>query len=263
MWIWLRRDEAAARKRLLAAVDPERPRPTAAAFPGEVAISFSERGEEARFPGLGPTITNLPSRNPSFSGRDGQLLRLHDNLHNQLTAVVLPTAAVHGLGGVGKTQLVLEYAHRFASDYDVIWWISAEQPTSAVAALAELAHRLGIPRVANQAEMVVGIFDLLRDQARWLLIYDNAESPAKLSGLLPAGGRGHVLVTSRWSAWGAQASPLELDVLVRAESIEFSAAPDRRPKRKRVGRAGRAYGRSAARVGGGRGLPRGDPGKPR
>jgi KaiC/GvpD/RAD55 family RecA-like ATPase len=58
---------------------------------------------------------------------------------------------------VGKTQLVLEYAHRFASDYDVVWWISAEQPTSAVAALAELAGRLGIPRAADQDEMAAGL----------------------------------------------------------------------------------------------------------
>ena len=214
-------DEVAARKRLLAAVDPGQPRPTAAAFPGEGAGPSPDSGEKARFPGLGPTITNLPPRNLNFSGRDGQLLNLHDNLHAGLTAVVLPTAAVHGLGGVGKTQLVLEYAHRFASDYDVIWWISAEQPTSAVAALADLARRLGIPQAADQDEMAAGLFELLRGRARWLLVYDNAESPAQLSGLLPPGGRGHVLVTSRWSAWGAQASPLELDVLVRAESIEF------------------------------------------
>ena len=177
--------------------------------------------QKARFPGLGPTITNLPPRNLNFSGRDGQLLKLHDNLHAGLTAVVLPTAAVHGLGGVGKTQLVLEYAHRFASDYDVAWWISAEQPTSAVAALADLARRLGIPRAADQDEMAAGLFELLRGRARWLLVYDNAESPAQLSGLLPPGGGGHVLVTSRWSAWGARASPLELDVLVRAESVGF------------------------------------------
>jgi len=214
-------DEVVARNRLLAAADPGRPRPRSAAFPGgEGAGPSPEGGETARFPGLGPKMTNLPSRNLNFSGRDGQLLTLHDNLHAGLTAVILPTAAVHGLGGVGKTQLVLEYAHRFASDYDVIWWISAE-PTSAVAALAELAGRLGIPTAANQDEMAAGLFELLRDQARWLLVYDNAESPAQLSGLLPPGGRGHVLVTSRWSAWGAQASPLELDVLVRAESIEF------------------------------------------
>ena len=214
-------DEVAARKRLLAAVDPGRPRPTAAAFPGEGAGPSPQGGGKAPFPGLGPRITNLPPRNLNFSGRDGQLLDLHAHLHAGLTAVVLPTAAVHGLGGVGKTQLVLEYAHRFASDYDLIWWIPAEQPTSALAALADLARRLGIAGAADQDEMVASLFDLLRGQARWLLVYDNAESPAQLSGLLPSGGRGHVLVTSRWSAWGAQASPLELDVLARAESIEF------------------------------------------
>jgi tetratricopeptide (TPR) repeat protein len=214
-------DEAAAREQLLAAADSGRPRPTSAPFPGAAAGSFPDSGGKARFPGLGPKITNLPPRNVNFAGRDGQLLALYGSLHAGRAAVVLPTAAVHGLGGVGKTQLVLEYAHRFASDYDVIWWVPAEQPTSAVAALAEVARRLGIPPAADQDDMVAGLFELLRGQGRWLLVYDNAESPAQLTGLLPPGGGGHVLVTSRWAAWGAQASPVELDVLVRAESIEF------------------------------------------
>jgi predicted ATPase len=64
---------------------------------------------------------------------------------------------VHGLGGVGKTQLALEFAHRFASDYDVAWWVPAEQPTSAAAALATLAGRLGVEEVADQSEMVAGL----------------------------------------------------------------------------------------------------------
>ena len=81
-------DEAAARQRLLAAVGRGWPRPTAAVFPGESAGPVLDSSGRARFPGLGPKITNLPPRNLNFAGRDGPLLKLHDNLHTGLAAVV-------------------------------------------------------------------------------------------------------------------------------------------------------------------------------
>ena len=214
-------DEAGARRRLLAAVDRGRPRPTKAPFPGAAAGQAAPPPERTRFPGRGPEVSNLPGRNPRFSGRADVLERLHRELRAGAAAAVVPTEALHGLGGVGKTQLALEYAHRFASDYDVIWWIAAEQPTSASAALAGLARRLGVAGTADQAEMTAGLFDLLRGRDRWLLVYDNAERPDQLAGLLPGGGGGHVVVTSRWSAWAAQTSPLSLGVLARAESVEL------------------------------------------
>lgn len=211
-------DEVTARRRLLEGVGSAPVRPTFAVFPGGRGAAGARR---ERFPGLGPGISNLPARNRNFSGRGDLLESVHSSLQVGSAAAVVAAGAVHGLGGVGKTQLVLEYAHRFASEYDLIWWINAEQPTAAVAGLAGLARQLDIPELSDQSEMVNRVFDLLRGRDRWLLVFDNAQRPEQLEGLLPPGGGGHVLVTSRWSAWRSRASTVGLSVLARDESIEF------------------------------------------
>jgi tetratricopeptide (TPR) repeat protein len=211
-------DQATAKRLLLAGVGESGARPTSVPFPGTMA--GAPEGV-MRFPGQGPEVSNLPARNRNFSGRAELLEDLHASLQAESAAAVVPTGAVHGLGGVGKTQLALEYAHRFASDHEIAWWIPAELATSATAALAALAQEFGIEQAADQAEMVAMLFKQLRGRDRWLLVYDNAERPDQLVGLLPPGGGGQVLVTSRWLAWGRQATPLNVTVLRRDESLAF------------------------------------------
>jgi tetratricopeptide (TPR) repeat protein len=212
-------DEPTAKRLLLDGVGESGARPTKVPFPGRP--SGAAVGESEPFPGLGPAVSNLPARNRNFSGRDDLLERLHASLQAGSAAAVVPRGALHGLGGVGKTELALEYAHRYRSDYELVWWIAAELPTSATADLAALAQELGIEQRADQAEMVTMLFKKLRGRQRWLLVYDNAERPDRLEGLLPPGGGGQVLVTSRWSAWGNHATPLRVNVLARDESIAF------------------------------------------
>ena len=98
-----------------------------------------------------PQVWNVPNRNADFTGRGPILDRLRDELAGDGAAVVL-ARAVYGLGGVGKTQVALEYAHRFKTDYQLIWWINAEQPLEITLALAELAGRLGLQISDNAAD---------------------------------------------------------------------------------------------------------------
>jgi tetratricopeptide (TPR) repeat protein len=166
-----------------------------------------------------PQIWNVPNRNADFTGRDTTLERLHDGLTGDGTAVVL-ARAVYGLGGVGKTQVALEYAHRFKADYRLIWWINAEQPLEITLALAELAGRLGLHTSDNAVEAAASALEQLRREVtgRWLLIFDNAEDPEDLAPFLPTGS-GHIVITSRNQAWSHYAEPVELDVFSPQESL--------------------------------------------
>jgi tetratricopeptide (TPR) repeat protein len=129
---------------------------------------------------------------------------------------------------VGKTQLAIEYAHRFASAYDLVWWIAAEQAWLIGGQFAELAAELwqGKPRIGLE-DARRAVFRELRQRSRWLLVFDNADSSEDVARWLP-GGSGHVLITSRAPHWTEIAVRVEVDVLARVESITILR--DRLPK---------------------------------
>jgi len=108
---------------------------------------------------------DVPARNKNFTGRDDILDRLREGASSRVTAV-LPESGprssgsdpgnpipqgVHGLGGVGKTAIAIEYAYRYRSDYDLVWWIAADQLPSVRGSLAELAER-----AASEADLARG-----------------------------------------------------------------------------------------------------------
>jgi MinD-like ATPase involved in chromosome partitioning or flagellar assembly len=178
---------------------------------------------EPRYPRSVPAVWNVPTRNAAFTGRNEALEKLREQLSGSNKVVVLPVA-LYGLGGVGKTQVALEYAHRYMADYDIVWWISAEQRDLINPALADLAGKLEIRSGDSITEAADAAREALRrgeSHARWLLIFDNADDPVDLEPFFPGGGSGHVLVTSRNTAWSRHADPLEIDVFARAESLDL------------------------------------------
>lgn len=212
-----------AAARLLDGVRPGAAEPTVAPeFPGRSRVSTNAGPQ---YPGQHPEITNLPARNAAFSGRDELLGELRGRLHQEGSAVaVVPAQALYGLGGVGKTQLALEYAHRYQADYNLIWWIEAEAPGAIPAGLATLAPRLGLVddpnQVADQEQLAAAVLEALRRRSRWLLVFDNVPDRQQLKPYLPQGD-GQVLITSRYPVWGGTAQPVKVDTFSRAESVAF------------------------------------------
>lgn len=163
-----------------------------------------------------PEVWNLPARNPRFTGRTPILDEMRRRLRGNESALVVQ--ALHGLGGIGKTQLALEFAHRFAGDYRLIWWIDAERPVLIPEQIGQLASALGIRVPGSMGDTVRSVLTALAARTDWLLIFDNAERAEAVASYRPLGA-GHILVTSRRPGWGALGGRLPVDVLERSETV--------------------------------------------
>jgi tetratricopeptide (TPR) repeat protein len=164
-----------------------------------------------------PQTGSVPPRGRNFTGRDDLLGIMRARLAGRPWQPVL----LHGLSGVGKTSLAIEYVHRHAEQYDVVWWIVAEQPAQARAALAALGDRLDLPASQDMRQTINTVLGRL-DNAdfRWLLVFDNAAGSDEIWSLLPAAG-GDVIVTTRDATWLDRGRAVQVDVLRREDSIEL------------------------------------------
>jgi tetratricopeptide (TPR) repeat protein len=183
---------------------------------------------------------DVPTRNKNFTGRDDILDRLREGASSRVTAVLPESGSrtsesdrgnqtpqgVHGLGGVGKTAIAIEYAYRYRSDYDLVWWVAADQLPTARGSLAALAQRLGIEAspTAGVDGLIAAVRDALRrgePYSRWLIVFDNADQPEDIKDLIPPDGPGDVLITSRNHRWEAVIRTVPMDVFRPQESRDF------------------------------------------
>ena len=166
---------------------------------------------------------NIPySRNTNFTGRESLLNSLRNALISGGTTALTQTQTVTGLGGVGKTQLALEYTYRHIDDYEVIWWVRSEEPAILANDYVELADRLGLENGSGKTEELIdAVRQWFENNTGWLLIFDNAQNLRDLTRYLPKIGSGHVIVTSRNPNWENLAKSLEVLVFERPESVKF------------------------------------------
>ncbi len=180
-------------------------------------ILATARGEPLRARHQPPVFGGaMPARNGNFTGRAALLEAVHASLAaapDEPTA--LTQAAVHGLGGVGKTSLAREYVHRFGPDHAGVWWLAAETRGGLVAGLAALAARLD-PKLVDEPELEkaarAALARVERSERPFLLVYDNVPAPGVLEGLVPARGA-RVLLTTRWADWGGQGREVLVEAL--------------------------------------------------
>ncbi|GAB3158131.1 FxSxx-COOH system tetratricopeptide repeat protein [Amycolatopsis stemonae] len=189
-----------------------------------VTTTSSEPGTEVRLSGQQPAVWGgVPLRNVNFIGRGDILRALHGELSKSTRTAVLP-GALHGMGGIGKSQIAVEYVYRHAEEYDLIWWIPSENPSEIQASLVKLAKRLDLPVEQSVDTAVPAVLEALgggEPYRRWLLVFDNADRPEDVRKFWPRRGEGHILVTSRNPQWSEVSQAVEVDVFRRSESREL------------------------------------------
>jgi DNA-binding SARP family transcriptional activator/tetratricopeptide (TPR) repeat protein len=143
-------------------------------------------------------------RNPFFTGREDIISHLYQLLHTKGEAVALTQYALCGLGGVGKTQIVLEYAYRYGGDYQAIFWAKADSQENLLADFLMIARILHLSEqfAEDRSVTTTAVKQWFQLHDRWLLILDNVDDWTFVSAFLPSDHRGHILLTTRMQALG-------------------------------------------------------------
>lgn len=211
-----------AKKRLLDSVgfSANGKPPRLVSSPGFPGTHAAQQG--SRFPGALPAIWNVPHlRNPNFTGRRTFLAGLKEALNSDKLSARMQV--ISGLGGLGKSSLAREFAYQNASDYDLVWWVEADDRATLLRDYIALAKALDLPEKNSPDHEAIAsaVKGWLKENPNyWLLIYDNAQDPEVLKRYLPHFG-GHVIITSRNPNWTCVANVLSLGIFENDEAADF------------------------------------------
>jgi tetratricopeptide (TPR) repeat protein len=163
-----------------------------------------------------PGVWNIPyARNPFFTGRDELLTRLATTLKVGQATALSQAQAISGLGGIGKTQIAVEYAYQHRDEYEVVLWVLADTRESLVSGYIAIAKLLNLAEKDEQDQAVIieAVKNWLQTHDSWLLILDNADDLKQAYDFLPPTFGGHLLLTTRAYATGTRAGRLEVEVM--------------------------------------------------
>lgn len=178
---------------------------------------------EASLTALAP-YWNVPFlRNPLFTGREEMLEELHQGLCTHQAVALTQSYALHGLGGIGKTHLAIEYAYRHALEYTAVFWIEAESAERIISSFLVIAELLHLPagQQADHLQIVGAVQRWLITHQKWLLIWDNVEDLDLLQRFLPPARQGSILLTTRRKTLGVLAQSIELPTMTAEEGTLF------------------------------------------
>ncbi len=178
---------------------------------------------EASFTALAPLWGVPYQRNPFFTGRQEKLEQLHNCLHTQQNTEQIRSYALYGLGGVGKTQLALEYVYHYALEYTAVFWVRAESIETILTSFLAIAELLQLRehQEADQQHIVVAVQRWLTTHNEWLLIWDNLEDVELLLRYLPSIRQGAVLITTRRRILGTLAVGIEILMMRQEDAMHF------------------------------------------
>ncbi|KAI9853911.1 MAG: hypothetical protein M1813_001626 [Trichoglossum hirsutum] len=165
--------------------------------------------------------SNIPyPRNRSFQHREEILEQIHNCLSPEIpeNKTKMNFVTLHGLGGIGKTQIALEYIYRYQSSYTARFWVTSDTPAKIAQGFAEIARKLKLGDGGHwQIQSLVKEW-FCDTEENWLLVFDNAEDLEGIRDYWPPSTRGSILLTSQNPDWLRE--DLNLDQSIRIK--EFS-----------------------------------------
>ncbi|HEX9039741.1 MAG TPA: BTAD domain-containing putative transcriptional regulator, partial [Trebonia sp.] len=182
-----------------------------------------------------PVPAQLPPTVAGFAGRDRELAELGALLASAPSGGG-PVVAVSGTAGVGKTALVVHWAHRHRDDfpdgqlYANLAGYAPAPPLPPERVLAGFLRALGVPaeRIPPEVDEATGLYRSLLADRRVLVVLDNARDPGQVRPLLPGGAGCLTVITSRDRLAGLAvregARLLPLGVLSKDEALAVLSA---------------------------------------
>jgi tetratricopeptide (TPR) repeat protein len=173
---------------------------------------------------LSRPVQNIPySRNPFFTGREDVLEQLHTQFRASQSIALSQPLATCGLGGIGKTRIAVEYAHKYLQNYQHVLWARAESQEALISSYVHLASLLDLPvRDALSPNIAVqAVKRWLQDHSQWLLILDNADDLTVVRPFIPSVMGGHLLLTTRAQATGDLARRIKVETFTEEQGTFF------------------------------------------